>query len=411
MINIENVLTLSQTRTNYQIDSPQDITIDGSHLLLMPALIDTHVHFRTPGHEYKENWISGAKAAIAGGYTTVFDMPNTNPPTLSQQALIEKKHLIETQLKEANIPLRYKLYLGADKNHFDEIEKSKDSLAALKVFMSFSTGSLLMDDDSSLHAAFAIAKALDILICVHAEDQKLIEQNTFKHQHRQDFLSHSEIRSIEAAALGVKKAIKLCRIYKTRLHILHISTEDELKLIKEAKKEHLPVTCETTPHHLFLDDSFYETLQGKAQVNPPLRTKKHHLALLDGIHQGIIDTIGSDHAPHTLEEKSLPYRQAPSGMPGIETTLALLLNAYHEKLLSLEEIVSLTSVKAQHIFQIPPNEDIVLVDLNKEKKVEETFLQTKSRWSAFSQMTLKGWPIYVVLKNRLYLCENPEALS
>lgn len=408
MITIDNVLTLSGSRINYTVETTQDITIDGSSLLLMPALIDSHVHFRVPGYDYKENWISGAKAAICGGYTTVFDMPNTTPPTITKETLIEKQLLIDSQLHEANIPLRYKLYLGADKNHFDEIEKSKDVMAALKIFMSFSTGSLLMDDDSSLHAAFAIAKAFDVLICIHAEDQETIDANLAKFKDKNYYAAHSDIRSIEAAALGVKKAIKFSRIYKTRLHILHISTQEEIQLIKAAKREGLPITCETTPHHLFLNTSAYEHLYAKAQVNPPLRSKKHQEALFEAIREGVIDTIGSDHAPHSLSEKSQPYPKSCSGMPGIETTLALLLNACNQGLLSLNQIVSLTCTNVQDIFKIPPNDDVVLVDMEKEKIVNQNLLQTKCQWSAFEGIKLKGWPVYVIMKDRLYLCENQD---
>lgn len=406
MITIENVLTLSGSRINYTIETTEDMTIDGSELLLMPGLIDSHVHFRTPGHEYKENWETGAKAALAGGYTTVFDMPNTSPSTTTKEALLEKQALIDQQLKNVDIPLRYKLYLGADRKHFDEIERTKNDIAALKVFISSSTGNLLVDDDSSLHAVFALAKAHDILVCTHAEDNDLINENTEKFKDRTDFLAHSEIRSPLAAGLGVKKAIKLARIYKTRLHILHVSCKEELDLIRDAKKEGLSVTCETTPHHLFLNTSAYETLGSKAQVNPALRDESHNQAVWEAIYDGTIDTIASDHAPHTLEEKQGTYPNTCSGMPGIETTLPLLLNAYHQGLISLEKIVSLTCSKMQEIFQIPPNEDVILVNLEKEKTVKNETLQTKCKWSAFEGQTLKGWPIYAILRGRLYMCDN-----
>ncbi len=406
MITIENVLTLSGSRIDYTVETTQDMTIDGSHLLLMPGLIDSHVHFRTPGHEYKENWETAAKAALAGGYTTVFDMPNTTPSTITKKALLEKQALIDSQLKKIDIPLRYRLYLGADRNHFEEIEKTKDNLVALKLFMSSSTGSLLIDDDSSLHAAFAIAKAHDILVCVHAEDNVLINSNTEKYKDQTGYTTHSEIRTPEAAALGVKKAIMLARIYKTRLHILHVSSKEELSHIREAKKEGLSVTCETTPQHLFLNVSDYEQLGAKAQVNPALRTEDQNKSVLEAINDGTIDTIASDHAPHTLEEKSAPYPNSCSGMPGLETTLPLLLNAYHQGLISLEKIVSLSCTKMQEIFQIPPNDDVVLVNLEKEKVVTSSNLQTKCKWSAFEGQKLKGWPEYVILKERLYMCDN-----
>lgn len=259
-----------------------------------------------------------------------------------------------------------------------------------------------MDDDSSLHAAFALAKAHDLLLCVHSEDEEMITTKKILYKQEANFSTHSKIRSPEVALASTKKAIQLARLYKTRLHILHISTQDELPYIEAAKKEGLLITCETTPHHLFLNIDAYETLQGKAQVNPPIRENHHSKALLEAIHKGIIDTIGSDHAPHTLEEKQSSYGKAPSGIPGVETTLPLLLQAYHEKKLSLDQIVKLTRSNIEKIYKLPPNEDVILVDLNKEKTLKDEELKTKCQWTPFRGKTLKGWPVYAVLKGNLY---------
>lgn len=407
MIQINNMLTIENQRQNLSIDSEQQITISASHLLLLPGLIDPHVHFRTPGLEYKEDWKTGAKASIKGGYTTVFDMPNTLPPTVTQMALQEKKALIDKQLKEVNIPLRYHLFFGADKHHLNEIKKVKAQVIGIKVFMGCSTGGLVIDDDESLHAIFKIAAEENMLVAVHAEDEQRLKENEKKFTGPQHYSIHSTIRDETAAIVAVKKAIQLVRLYGTRLYILHTSTRQEIDLIAEAKAQGLPVFAETTPHHLFLNSTDYQRLAGKAVMNPPLRSSEHQKALFTAIKSGIIDTIGSDHAPHTVEEKARPYGMCPSGVPGIETTLPLLLEAYHQDLLTLNNIVDITSRRAKKIFHLHDYpEDFVLVDLSLAKKVEDKHLSSKCQWSPFAGRLLRGWPVTAVLKNRVYDLEK-----
>ncbi len=402
MIYFKDIQTTTGQPTDLIIESAENITIAASHLMALPALIDPHVHFRTPGLEYKEDWRTAAKASICGGYTTVFDMPNTLPPTVTAQLLQEKKQLIDQQLAEIGIPLRYQLFFGADKNHLNEIAKVKKEVIGIKVFMGCSTGNLVIDDDASLQAVFEIAAALDMLVAVHAEDEHMLNERKANYSGVTDYSIHSRIRNAEVAACAVAKAIALTRVYKTRLYILHVSTLDEIQLIRAAKQEGLPVFAETTPHHLFINESAYPAWGGKVVMNPPIRTQQHQEALFTAIADKTIDTLGTDHAPHTLEEKAQPYGKCPSGVPGIETALPLLLNAYHEGLLSLDNIVSLTSTRAREIFRLPENDDWVLVDLNKQAIVNEKTLKTKCGWSPFAGRTLKGWPVYTVLKGRLF---------
>jgi dihydroorotase len=196
--------------------------------------------------------------------------------------------------------------------------------------------------------------------------------------------------------------IALVRQYATRAYLLHISTADELALIKAAKAENLPVFAEVTPHHLFLHDQAYAELKGRAVMNPPLRAPSHQEALFDGIRNGVIDTLGSDHAPHTATEKQQPYACCPAGVPGIETVLPLLLNAYHEKLLTLAQIVNLTSTRAREIFRLPATDDKTLVDLQRVDRVLESKLKTKCGWSPFANINLRGWPAYTILNNHCY---------
>jgi len=404
MIEIKDVSMIDGTITDLTIPSEQHHVIDANGLTLLPALIDPHVHFRTPGFEYKENWETAARACIAGGITTVFDMPNTNPSTTTQTALVEKKALIDSQLKQIEIPLRYRLYFGATRGHFDEIAKVKDDIIAIKVFMGSSTGDLLLEDDSSLHAIFALAKAHDLLVAVHAEDEQMIRERT-KTMTSKHFIDHSHIRSPEVAAKATEKAIGLSKLYQTPLYILHVSTKEEIQLIKAAKESGALVFAETTPHHLFLTTEDYEKWGAKVQVNPPIRPPEHSKALLEAARSGIIDTIGSDHAPHTKQEKTQPFGKAPSGIPGVELTLPLLLNAFHEKELSLEHIVSLTHSRPREIFKLHENQDCVLVDLKKNKQVEDSLLKTKCGWSPYSGKALTGWPVYTLLKGQVYHVE------
>jgi dihydroorotase len=402
MIHITGVTCLDGQCKNYLLDSNEEYEIDARGLTLLPGLIDPHVHFRTPGMEYKEDWRSGALAAICGGYTTVFDMPNTLPPTITASLLQNKMNLIDAQLKEVNIPLRYQLFFGADKQHFSEIHRVKNVVVGIKVFMGCSTGNLVIDDDESLHAIFAIASSQNLLVAVHAEDEQRICSRKKSFQHAQDYHHHSLIRDVTVATLAVEKAIHLAKIYKTRLYILHVSTKDEIELIKKAKQSGLTVYAETTPHHLFLNDAAYQTLQGKAVVNPPLRNQSHQAELFQAIREGVIDTIGSDHAPHTLEEKAKKYGECPSGIPGIETMLPLLLTAVTQGLLSLDNVISLTVTKAQNIFKLEKNNDVVLVNLDKIEKVTSQNLQTKSAWTPYENWELCGWPYYTIVNGRCF---------
>ncbi len=397
-------MPIFKTFDNQEIEIEiKDIAHFEDHWIVFPGLIDPHVHFRTPGLEHKEDWRTAAKAALAGGYTTVFDMPNTLPPTITRERLIEKKNIVDAQLREVGIPLRYQLFFGADKNHLQEIPLVKHDVIGIKVFMGCSTGDLVIDDDESLHAVFELAAKNHLLVAVHAEDEHLLQAQKAHYPGPMTYAAHSVIRNEEVARVAVEKAIGLTKKYGTRLYILHVSTGIECDLIRKAKKAGLPVFAETTPHHLFLDASAYATLAGKAVVNPPLREGSNHEALFNAIHEGIIDTIGSDHAPHTLSEKERPYGQCPSGMPGIETTLPLLLNAYHQGLLTLSEIASLTSKRAREIFHLPPTDDYTIVDLNKKAAVNDQNLHTKCHWSPYNHLILQGWPVGVVLEDIFYL--------
>lgn len=406
MIDIRNVQTPDGRTIDWEINSPEERLIDGSGLTLFPGLIDPHVHFRTPGLEHKEDWKTAAQAAIRGGITTVFDMPNTLPPTITHARLKNKIELIEKQLKDIGIPLRYYLYFGADKSHFQEIPKCKDEIIGIKIFMGSSTGDLVMDDDESLEKAFKLAAELGLVIAVHAEDEKSIEAAKEKFKHSSLPSDHSKIRSPQAAYAATEKAIAIAKKYRTRLYLLHISTKEELKIIEQAKKEGYPIFAETTPHHLFLTEKDYEKWGNFVQVNPPLRKKEDADALWEAVRKGVIDTIGSDHAPHTREEKKRPYGKSPSGIPGVETTLPLMLHAASKHWITLADIIRLMKTRIEEIFSLPPNDDIVLVDLKRTKKIVDAELKTKCGWSPYAGWELKGWPVYTILKGKVYETDN-----
>jgi len=402
MLEIRNVQTVYGHRIDHCVESDEHRVIEADALMLFPGLIDPHVHFRVPGAEHKEDWITAAKAAIAGGVTTVFDMPNNQPACTTLERIHDKTRLIEEQLKRAGLPLRYGLYLGADRDHLKEIERAKDKVVALKIYMGSSTGGLLMEDRSSLEEAFRYAAANDVLVAVHAEDEHLIQLNHKKYELRTDAATHSLVRNSTVAAKAVELAIDLAKKQGARLYIVHTSTREELALIRQAKREGLPVFAEAGPHHLFLNEGDYAHLGTKALVNPPLRQAKDNEALWEAIEDETIDTIGTDHAPHTLQEKMEPYGRAPSGFPSIELYFPLLLDAAQRGLLSLERIVSLTHTRPQEIFRTPPNKDVVLVDLARKKLVSDAALHTKAKWSPYAGRTLTGWPVYTILKGRMY---------
>lgn len=401
MIEIQNVQMPTGEIENIQIPSDENRLFDATGLLALPGLIDPHVHFRTPGQEYKEDWRTASEAAIRSGYTTVCDMPNNIPACVSLERLEDKKSLIDLQLLEVTNPLRYHLYIGADRNHFDQIHQVRDQVCGIKVFMGSSTGDLLMDDESSLHAIFALARAHELLVAVHAEDECLIRERTAS-MPGHDFAMHSKIRSPAVAAKAVALALSLAKMYGVRLYILHVSTQDELELIEQAKNDGVDVFAEACPHHLFMSTAAYGTLAGRAQMNPPLREPEHQEALLSAVKTGIIDTLGSDHAPHTVDEKDQPYGACPSGVPGIETNLPLLLNAVNQGQLQLKDILNLSLYGPRRLMGFEANDDWVLVDMNQTQTLQERGLYTKCQWSPYIDWPLQGWPVATVCQGRFY---------
>ncbi len=372
------------------------IDLKGKYIL--PGAIDVHVHFRTPGMTEKEDWTTGSKAALAGGVTTVLDMPNTNPPTVNAKLLEEKRAMVS---KEALV--NYGFYLGATADNLEELKKIKN-VAGVKIFMGSSTGDLLLEDKNLLEKFLAEYKGL---MAVHAEDEQCIKENTAKHAGENDANVHSLNRAPECAEKAVKTLLHLAKKYGSRVHIAHCSTQLELDVIRKFKDKNISV--EVTPHHLFLSEKDYARYGNLVKVNPPLRGLIDQVALWEGIKTGLIDIVATDHAPHLMEEKMLPYDKAPSGIPGVQTMLPLLLNAVNEGKLTLEKVVELTAynparlfgIKGKGIIEPGADADIVVVDLDLKERICHEFLWTKPDWSPFHGWLIKGWPVMTYLNGEL----------
>lgn len=398
------MLVTTYNNKTLDLNLPSEFT--DRNLLALPALLDPHVHFRTPGSEHKENWLTGSQTAIAGGYTTVFDMPNNTPAITNYELWSMKQEVIDKQLSEIDIPLNYYLYLGATPNNVDEIQKIKKAknqkIIGVKLFMGASTGDLLVDKIEDQEKIFRACAENDLVLAVHAEDETIIQENKKSIKRENNVENHSLIRDRNAAIKAVSQAIQMAKKYGTKLYICHVSTKEEIELIRQAKIDGVKVYAEVTPHHLFLSEDDYECLGTLGQMNPPLRTKEDQTALWEAINDGTIDTIGTDHAPHTLEEKAKQYPNSPSGVPGLETTLPLLLNAHKEGKITLEKITDLTHFNIQKIFNIPETNDWTIVDLDLLKEVKIENLKTKCKWSPFAEMKLKGWPVATILNKKIY---------
>ncbi|MFH1367421.1 MAG: dihydroorotase [Patescibacteria group bacterium] len=306
-----------------------DTEIDIKNNLIIPGVIDLHVHFREPGGSHKEDWLTGSCSAAAGGVTTVVDMPNTSPPTIDESTLNEKRKLAEKSL------INFGFYLGATANNHGQIKNIKN-VAGVKIFAGSSTGDLLVDHDEDIENLF---KVPNIKWAVHAEDEEIIKTNKKNIKEGESNPAiHSLIRSREAASRAVERIISLAEKTGANVRICHVSTKEELDLIREAKKAGIKITCEASPHHIFLNETKYKSAGNFAKVNPPLRTPGDNNAVWEALLDGTIDVIATDHAPHSIEEKSKEYPDAPAGLPEIQTSLPLLLNELNKKKYYFEKI-------------------------------------------------------------------------
>jgi dihydroorotase len=372
-------------------------TIDCTGLDVLPGVIDSQVHFREPGLEHKEDLESGSRAAVLGGVTAVFEMPNTKPNTDSAEAIAVK-------LARANNRMwcDHAFYVGATNHNaasLAELERMPGT-AGVKIFMGASTGDLLVSDDANLARVLASGHRR---VAIHAEDEFRM-QDRLGERVPGDPSSHPVWRDDESAMLATRRILGLARAARRRIHVLHVTTPAELELLGQNKDV---ATCEVTPQHLTLaGEEAYPTIGTYAQMNPPIRSAQHRAGIWHWLNQGVPDVIGSDHAPHTKEDKARPYPDSPSGMPGVQTLLPLMLNHVAEGRLTLQRLIDMTSAGPQRIFGLSGkgriavgyDADFSVVDLKARWTVEESWLASRCGWSPFTGMTLTGKPIGTVIR-------------
>ena len=380
-------------------------TIDVSGLHILPGVIDTQVHFREPGLEHKEDMETGSRSAVLGGVTAVFEMPNTRPPTTSAEALAAK-----VSRARGRMHCDFAFFVGATRDNVDELAELElqSGAAGVKVFMGSSTGDLLVDDEMTLARILA---TITRRAAFHSEDEARLKERV-KLKRVGDPASHSEWRDAEAALLSTKRLLRVATAAGKRVHVLHVSTAEEMALLARHKDI---ASVEVTPQHLTLTaPDAYKLLGTRAQMNPPLRDRQHAERLWWGIAQGVVDVIGSDHAPHTLEEKSKDYPATPSGMPGVQTLVPVMLDHVNAGRLSLARFADLTSAGPQRIFGIVGkgriavgyDADLTIVDLKAERVIENDWIGSKCGWTPFAGRKVKGWPIGTVVRGRLAMWEG-----
>ncbi len=382
--------------------------IDCAGLTVLPGVIDSQVHFREPGLEAKEDLETGSRAAVLGGVTSVFEMPNTKPNTDSAEALADK-----VTRAQGRMWCDHAFYVGATNDNAErlaEFEKLPGA-AGVKIFMGASTGDLLVSEDAALARVLASGTRR---VAIHAEDEARM-QARLGYRIEGDPASHPVWRDDESALLATQRILRLARAAGRRIHILHVTTPAELELIAQHKDI---ATCEVTPQHLTLAaEDAYPRLGSYAQMNPPIRSGAHRDGLWHWLNQGVPDVLGSDHAPHTLEEKARPYPASPSGMPGVQTLLPLMLDHVANGRLTLERLIDLTSAGPQRVFGLVTkgriavgyDADFSIVDLKARWTIEENWLASRCGWSPFTGMTLTGRPIGTIVRGNRVMWEGSLA--
>jgi dihydroorotase len=383
-------------------------TIDCTGLDILPGVIDTQVHFREPGLEAKEDLESGSRAAVLGGVTAVFEMPNTKPNTDSEAAVRDKLARADHRMW-----CDHAFYVGATSANAVELAELErlPGTAGVKIFMGASTGDLLVAEDEALARVLASGHRR---VAIHAEDEARMNARLGE-RIAGDPSSHPVWRDDESALLATTRILRLARAAGRRIHILHITTPAELELIAQHKDI---ATCEVTPQHLTLaGEEAYPRLGTLAQMNPPIRSGAHRDGLWHWLNQGVPDVIGSDHAPHLLSEKAQAYPASPSGMPGVQTLLPLLLDHVANGRLTLQRLIELTSAGPQRVFGIVGkgriaagyDADFTIVDLKAGWTIDEAWLASKCGWSPFTGMTLTGKPIGTIVRGRRVMWDGQLA--
>ena len=402
---VKNIHIIDDKINYVGVETPKSLQVlDMNGFLIIPGMIDPHVHLRDMEQIEKEDWLTGSKAAINGGVTFVFDMPNTIPATICCRALERKQRAAHKSL------INEKFYLGSNGENLYYIEKMLDQnfseIAGIKIFLAASSSNEVMNY-KYLDELLKLAKKYDVIVSVHSELKDCIDKYSKLYDH--NILNHNMLRNKECSIQGTKNIIESSAKIGNKLYICHVSTKEEIEIIKQYKQDY-PVYCEITPHHLLLNEEILKIVGNIGKVNPPLRTKTDNEALWQAIDDNIVDTIGSDHAPHKLSEKNLEYDKAPSGFPGLETSLHLLINEMQKGNISLEKLIQLTSTNAAKIFKIQNRgelktgyfADLAVIDLDKSWKIDSSKFQTKAKYSPFDGFEMKGKVVKTFVGGKMF---------
>ena len=378
--------------------------IDCRGLHVLPGVIDSQVHFREPGLEHKEDLESGSRAAVLGGVTAVFEMPNTNPLTTSEATLADK-------LRRGfhRMHCDFAFWVGGTRDNAGDVAELErlPGAAGIKVFMGSSTGDLLVEDDDGV---FSILKNTRRRAAFHSEDEFRLRQR-LDLRLEDDPSSHPVWRDEVAALQCTERLVAIARRARARIHVLHISTAEEIAFL-EAHKD--VASCEATPHHLTLSADDYARLGTLLQMNPPVRGARHRDGVWHGVAQGIVDVLGSDHAPHTLAEKAKPYPASPSGMPGVQTLVPVMLDHVNAGRLTIERFVDLTSHGPQRLFGIARkgriaagwDADFTVVDLKRRETIANAQAGSRAGWTPYDGMDVTGWPVGAIVRGRRVMWEG-----
>ena len=377
-----------------QASSGSRIDCRGLHIL--PGVIDSQVHFREPGLEHKEDLETGSRAAVLGGVTAVFEMPNTNPLTTSEAALADK-----VKRATGRMHCDFAFWVGGTREnakHAGEFERLPGA-AGIKVFMGSSTGDLLVEDDEGVAS---ILRRTRRRAAFHSEDESRLRERLGERV-QGDASSHPTWRDEIAALKCTERLVRIARETRARIHVLHISTAEEIAFLEHHKDV---ATCEATPHHLTMSADDYAQLGTLLQMNPPVREKRHRDGVWHGVSQGIVDVLGSDHAPHTLEEKAKPYPASPSGMTGVQTLVPIMLDHVNAGRLTLERFVDLSSHGPNRIFGMARkgriaagyDADFTIVDMKRSETITNAQAGSKAGWTPYDGKRVTGWPVGTILR-------------
>ena len=378
---------------------------DATDKVVLPGIIDTQTHFREPGSTDVEDLESGSRAAVLGGVTSLFEMPNTNPPT-SNLVEFDKK----LQLAKNRMHSNYAFYFGATPENTEQLSKLKDveGCCGVKLFAGSSTGKLLVDKEADIEK---VISSSDRVVSIHSEDEEILNLRK-KFIKEGDVHSHPEWRNKECAISSTRRVVKIAERYNKKIHVLHVTTKEEVDFLAMHKKN---VTFEITPQHLTLyAPDCYDKLGTYAQMNPPLRTKEHYDRLWVAIKNNIVDVLGSDHAPHSKENKNKNYPNTPSGMPGVQTIFPVMLDHVNNRKLTLQQLIKLMCENPCKIFGIKNkgylkegyDADLTIADMDKEVTIKDEMIASKCGWTPFNNHKVKGFPVGTIVNGNLVMSDG-----